>query len=371
MKIENIVIGLMMALTMWSCKNEDSSALLAENQEEENNLVSITQAQFDSSAFKIGKPTFEIFQEEIRVFGKSHLPEKQKFVVTSLMDGVVGSIDLIEGERVKKGQVLFSVLNPELINMQEEYLVLQARLPLLTEEALRQEDLAKENLTSRKDVLTSKLQLSEAATKIAAFETKFSLFGIQKDKISRENLSSRIYLRSPMNGYISAINVHQGLYMQATIPAMVVAGTDDLHLELTVLEKDAHKVKHGQKVVFYIQNNMEKPFYANVDVIKSEVNEEHMVEVHCDILDNSGVLAGMYVIADIDLGDYNLASLPESALVKVGDEQYILKMVSKEGKALEFEKILVKSLKSGNGKVAIEGLDMEGQYLIEGAYFML
>lgn len=369
-KIYNFFFCIGLFLVVQSCGSSES-ATSSEVETSQDSHITVTQMQFDSSAFELGKAVSTEFPQSIRVFGKSHLPEKNKYVATTMISGIVGSINLIEGQTVRKGQVLFSIQNPELISMQEDYLIYKNKLPLLKEEMARQEEMFKANITSKKDLLASQMLYSETLSRLASLEEKFKVYGINIQKISNQNLVSRVYVTSPMSGFVSEINIHQGMHLDASTQAMLIAGTEDLHLELDVLEKDAMKLRHGQKVIFYVQNNMDQPLQAVVDVIKPEVNESHMVSIHCDILDKKGVLSGMYVVADLDLGDTKTLSLPEEAVVKSEGKSYVLKLIEKNNDGYHFERVMIQEPLLFEKRYSIIELDSSAQYLLQGAYFMM
>lgn len=357
-------------LTIISCSSNQTETP-AENMESvEASYTHVSQAQFDSMSFELGKPEIRSFPKTIRVYGYSHIPESQKFVVSSVLEGVAGSFNLIEGQHVSKGQVLFSVLNTELINLQEEYLILKNKIPLLTEENERQQAMFAENITSKKESLASQLNLNESKSRLAALEKKFQVYGIQTSAISNENMVSKIYVRSPMNGFVSEINIHQGTFLSASSPALLISGNDDLHLELKVLEKDALNLKKGQKILFYVQNKMDKPFEAEVGIIKNEVDEDHMVSVHCEISSKAAIIAGMYVVADIDLGDESWASLPETAVTTENDKSFITELVNKDGGDMVFRKVPVVKTIGYGGWTGLTQIDTNATYLTKGAYFV-
>lgn len=109
-KIYYILFSFGLFFTVLSCGNSESD-FTAEVENAGDSHITVTQTQFDSSAFELGKAVSLDFPQSIRVFGKSHLPEKNKYVATTMISGIVGSINLIEGQSVRKGQVLFSIQN--------------------------------------------------------------------------------------------------------------------------------------------------------------------------------------------------------------------------------------------------------------------
>lgn len=112
------------------------------------------------------------------------LPEKNKYVISSYLGGVVNDMNLINGQRVNKGQVLFRLTNPELITWQQEYIELQGQHDYLKDEYQRQKTLAEENLSARKNYLKADADLKMNEAKIAGLEKKLELLGFSPSKIN-------------------------------------------------------------------------------------------------------------------------------------------------------------------------------------------
>ena len=70
--------------------------------------------------------------------------------VSALIGGRVQSVEVIEGDKVRKGQVIARLSNPEFIKMQQEYLSAKSNIPFLENDYLRKKELLKDGITSSK-----------------------------------------------------------------------------------------------------------------------------------------------------------------------------------------------------------------------------
>lgn len=122
------------------------------------------------------------------------VPPESKADVTALMPGTIRDIFIKEGDMVSKGQTLVTIVNPEFIKMQEEYLNAQNDLQLATSEYNRQKGL------SEKYLLPKTFQEAESSykmlqTKINSLKSQLSLIGIDITNLTSDKITSVIVVK--------------------------------------------------------------------------------------------------------------------------------------------------------------------------------
>ena len=68
-------------------------------------------------------------------------PNNNKATVAALFSGVVKTLNILEGDYVRKGQVIATIANPEYIRVQEQYLTTISRIAFAEQEYRRQNEL--------------------------------------------------------------------------------------------------------------------------------------------------------------------------------------------------------------------------------------
>ncbi len=359
-----------------ACKNESmpTEAPAEATPVEEVGLIALTQKQFDASGYEMDGFARRQFSTNLKVNGMIHLPEKNKAMVSSYLGGVVNGMDLIPGQWVKKGQRLFTLTNPELINWQQEFLETKGQLDYLKDEHARQKQLAEENISARKNYLRAQADLNMAEAKYAALSTKLRMIGINPASIQAQELVHSLGVYAPISGYISDIQTVNGSFLNATVPALEISNTDHLHMELKVMETDVNKLRDGQKIRFSTQGNPQATYTATVHLIEKMVDENRMVNVHChlDETPDQHFLVGMYVTAEIMLVAAESAALPEEAVVSVEDRYYVL--MQEEDGTLNFLQKEVEPGERQNGYVQIlnsTAFQPDDIFLTRGAYYQI
>ncbi|MCG7860244.1 efflux RND transporter periplasmic adaptor subunit, partial [Flavihumibacter sediminis] len=72
---------------------------------------------------------------------------------------------------------------------------------------------------------------------LKGYGEKLRLVGLQPEQLTSENLSRSVALRSPINGYVSKVNVNIGKYVNPTDVLFELINPDDMHGALTDFEK--------------------------------------------------------------------------------------------------------------------------------------
>ncbi|MCB0851543.1 MAG: efflux RND transporter periplasmic adaptor subunit, partial [Bacteroidetes bacterium] len=292
--------------------------------------------------------------------------------------GYVRFIDLIPGEKVRKGQLLFTLENPEFVQMQQDYLEAKAQLAYLQSDYERQKTLAGENIASQKKFLKAESDYQVTLAQMEGLKKRLSMMGISAEKLVPEKLSSSISIYAPVTGHITSINAMKGMFLNPTDVAIELVNTDHMHLELNVFEKDILKVKEGQKIRFRIPDASTEVFNAEVHLIGKEVvGENRVVRVHGHLEENKNApdfVPGMFVEADIITDEYASKGLPEQAIVEVDNQSFVLVSKGKKEGINQFEKIKVITGPREKGFVQILNSDdfSAGQtVLVEGAFHLI
>jgi len=148
-------------------KKESNEPILIEDNEI-SGIVTLTHSQFLSSEMKLGSLSKQVFHNSVKANGIIDVPPENKASVSAYFEGYVKEINLLPGQEIIKGQVLFTLENPNYIQIQEDFLVAKARLGYLKSDYERQKELVKDNVTSQKNYLKAE---SEYRATLAIYES--------------------------------------------------------------------------------------------------------------------------------------------------------------------------------------------------------
>jgi cobalt-zinc-cadmium efflux system membrane fusion protein len=237
---------------------------------------------------------------------------------------------MLPGSKIKKGQVVATVENPEFIEFQREYLEALANSDYLKADFERQQTLNDEQVSSTKVFQKAKSSYLTNKANIQALESKLRLIGINPTTARSGNISSVVNVYSPINGVVRDVYINTGKYFNPQDVLMDITDASDLHIELKVYEDDIPLIRNGQRIRFRLANAPEKWMEAEVFLIGNNVREDRSITIHGHLkVHIEDLLPGMFVNAAIEVEAVQLYAVPEDAVVRFEGKHYIFKSIGK------------------------------------------
>lgn len=362
-----------------SCSKEnDGNGIPVESGPENNpEVVTVTSEQFAKAGMELGSISNRNFSDRIKVTGILDVPPAYKADVSVFYGGAVKSIQLLPGQAVKKGEALFVMENPEYVEMQQNYLTARNKLSYLKAEYERQKELYEAKISSKKKYTKAESDYFTALAEYNALEKKLGLLNINTAGLDFSNLTTTVVVRAPISGSVTAVNITRGQFLNPNTVAVSIVGTDHIHLELKVFEKDIAKIKKGQTVRFVLPDNPGKHYDGEVFLVSKAVNEiDRTINIHGHLKNESikrELLPGMYIEAEIFVNENIRPALPSGAIVDVDGEKYILVQEEFNNNKYVFGKIRVETGKSNDGFTEIINPEsIEGKkVLVKGAFNLI
>ncbi|QRQ62310.1 MULTISPECIES: efflux RND transporter periplasmic adaptor subunit [Sphingobacterium] len=287
--------------------------------------ITFTADQYKLSDIQTGKVEKRSLSGIIKMTGTVDAEPGDIASVSAPLGGYITTAGLLQGQEIRKGQLLATLENPEFISMQQEYLESLGRLEFLEEEYKRQRDLRQEDVNSAKTFQQVSSDLRVIKAKISGLQQQMALVGINSVALKKtNNITRTANVYAPISGFIKTSNINRGKYVAPTDVLFEIMGTSDLHLRLNAFEKDMAKIKKGQTVKFSLSNETSYDRTANVYLVGQAADDNKMIAVHCRFTKQSGLLPGMYVKAFLETGAELRDAVPTDALVQLEGENYIV-----------------------------------------------
>jgi membrane fusion protein, heavy metal efflux system len=321
--INKILALLFTTVLITSCGSKTEETKEEAHHEELASVVELTPEQAKIINLKLGKIEMKDLSGAIKVNGMLDVPPQNLVSISAPMGGFVKSTELLQGMKVTKGQTIVIIQHPDYIQMQQDFLETKSQLEYLELEYKRQLELSKDNVNSQKTLQQAKSQYEGMLAKNAGLKSKLQLIGINLEKLSSQSIQNSIIITSPINGYVTSVNVNIGMYVNPTDIMFKIVDTEHLHAELTVFEKDVPKIKIGQKVRFTLANETEERF-ATVYLIGREISSDRTVRIHCHLdKEDMDLLPGMFLKAYVEAGTQSVPAVPSDAIVNFEGKHYI------------------------------------------------
>lgn len=364
---------LLLALGLSACSkssselNEDSGS--AEEVLNSNELV-LTDDQVKKLNLEFGKIEKHTLGATVKVNGVLDVPPQNLVTISAPLGGFVKQTELLQGMKVKKGQVLALMEHPDYIQLQQDYLDAKDQLELLELEYKRQQELATENVNSTKTLQQAKSSYNRTKVKADGLKARLAMINITPSALENGEIKQTISITSPISGYVSQVNVNLGMYVNPTDVMFRIVDTDHLHAEVQVFEKDVTKLKIGQHMRFRLVNeNVER--LADVYLIGKEISSERTVRVHCHLeKEDSSLIPGMYFSGIIEVGDKPVLAVKNDAIVNFEGKDYLF--VTRAKNTFELIEIKAGVTDAGFTEVILsEGFDVSASIVTQGTYTLI
>ena len=358
--MKNIVYKIILCIALIlgvGCK-EKTTVIENTHESKNENIIELTDAQLKQTEIVIGKVVKRKIGHEISVNGMIDVPPQGNISVTVPYGGFLKYTAMLPGTRLKKGQIIATVENPEFIEFQRDYLEALANNEYLKADFERQQTLNNEEVTSTKVFQKAKSSYLTNKANIQALESKLRLIGINPSSVKNGKISSVVNVYSPINGIVRDVYINTGKYFNPQDVLMDITDASDLHVELKVYEDDIPLIRMGQRIRFRLANAPNKWMEAEVFLIGNNVREDRSITIHGHLKEkNEDLLPGMFVNANIEVEAQEQYTVPEEAIVRFDSKHYIFKSLGKrkenEQTMNDFEMIEISKGNEEEGFVAI------------------
>lgn len=350
-----------------SCKSKNAIEPVSQTS---SNIISLSEIQYQNAGIEISKMEQRLISSVLKTNGKIDVPPQNMISVSVPLGGYLKFTQLLAGTHVNKGEILAVMEDPQYIQLQQDYLTTKAQLLYSESEYLRQKALNEDKTTSDKIFELAKATFQMQQIQLKSLEQKLKLIGLNPQNVNPETISKNINIYSPITGFVSSVNVNIGKYVTPSDVLFELVNPSDIHLTLTVFEKDVNKLSIGQKLLAYTNTNPEKKYPAEIILISKSLTNDRALEIHCHFEQyDKSLLPGMFMNGEIDIKATEANALPNDAIVRFENKQFVFIQDAEK----KFKMIEVQPGNSENGYTELENADnLKNEFfVIKGAYNLL
>ena len=246
-----------------------------------------------------------------------------------------------EGERVKKGDLLFEFYSPDLVNAQEEYV-----------QAIRS---ANRRLMSASRERLLALDISEKQINSLA-------------KLKRVSQYVQVY--APQDGIVAKLKVREGMFVTPRQDIMSLADLSSVWLQAEVFESQANWVKEGASAVVRLSYLPGQEWEGKVEYIYPSLDAKTRTLKARLRFDNPGEKLKPNMFANVVIyggAKKNVIVIPNEALIRTGSDARVIVAM---GKGRYQPRPVKVGIESGNWVEIIDGLT-EGDTIVTSGQFLI
>ncbi|WP_051269673.1 efflux RND transporter periplasmic adaptor subunit [Flavobacterium suncheonense] len=368
-RYRSIFIMLSLSFLFINCKSEPKTEPQFQAETDENTVV-LTDAQFKNADLTFTKLSEKNMANVLHLNGKIDVPPQNMISVSVPLGGYLKTTKLLPGMPVTKGQVLATMENPEYVKLQQDYLQAKSKYNYALLDYNRQKDLNESQAASDKIMQQAQTEMNNQQVAMHALGEQLKLININPNTLTATKISKSIPVLSPINGFVSKVNVNVGKYVTPSDILFELINPSNIHLNLKVYESDVNVLKIGQSVTAYTNANPEKKYPAKIMLINRDITTNGVTEIHCSFSQYSKeLLPGLYMNADIETVSSLDNSLPEQSIVNFEAKNFVF--VETEKQTYKMEEVTLGT--EENGFVTIKNSEiLKGKTIVnKGAYTLL
>ncbi len=313
-----------------------------EESSENDSSIKISSAVINNLGVVTEEVIGERLERHIETIGHVQADEDKIISVNTYTDGWVRNLRInAVGETVKKGQILFDLYSPTLIQAEQEYiLALEHQKSSLIE-------------SGEKKLITLGL-------------TKEQIGLLKKTRKAEQN--SHIFAKA--SGVVSKLNIREGMFVKPNIPLLLIEDLNFVWVHVSIYEKEANWVKKGQIAVATFPAIPGVQWQGEVVYVYPTLDKlTHTISARLKFPNPDLLLKpNMYAAISIYIPN-NQASLtvPRSSIIPKGAERYVI--LSLGNGRFKSQKVTLGN-ESGKKVSVLSGLN-EGDLVVTSGQFLI
>ena len=367
-KTTAIIVSL---LFLNACGSKETKTVTPEEIVSET-TVELTDAQLKNSEIKTGKIEQRNISSLLKVSGKIEVPPQNMVSVSVPMGGYLKSTKLLAGMHINKGEIIATMEDQQYIQLQQDYLTAKAHFGSIEKEYLRQKDLNQSKASSDKVFEAAQTEYISQKVLLKSLSEKLKLININPFNLNENDISRSINIPSPIDGFVSQVKMNIGKYVTPTDVLFELVNPADIHLQLTIFEKDLDKVFIGQKIFAYNNINPNKKYNCEIILIGKDVSPERAVQVQCHFEQyDKSLIPGMFMNAEVEVATHNAFVIPNDGLVRFEGKQYVFTQT--ENKKYQMQEVSTQNTENGFTQITfLDSTEMRNKiFITKGAYTLL
>jgi len=299
-------------------------------------------------AVSFSLPKTEDFKHYIEIQGV--VKADKNIEIKPELGGTVLTINVIEGQKVKKGQLLIHLDDSSLQNKITE---INTQLSLAKTTFERQKRLWDQKIGSEMQFLQAKTQLE----------------GLENNKATLDNQVSKMRITAPFSGIVDEIFPKKGELTNPQLPVIRLVNLDKVYIEADVTETFLPFIKVGNEALISFPS-INKEIKSKIALIGNVINPNNRSFKTKINIKNSDNTLKPNLLADIKIIDFeaNGIIIPSSLIQKnkQGDN-YVYTVSNKNSEYVVLKRLVEVTKEYDQNSLIISGLKMNDSLVNKGA----
>lgn len=234
----------------------------------------------------------------IECFGVIDVPPSSVNEIFAKANGYIIDLNVLEGQHVKKGELIAEIESPEFAQLQKEYKSAKATYDWQKLNFERNQQLYSNKTISDKDFQTIEKDYALAKSTYFGLKEQLIAIGFDAEQLLSAS-SSKLTIRSKTHGTVVKVNVKNGSRVSPETHLFTIIDKTHLHVEMSVSASYITQVK--EEMSFYFLNGLDT-VKGSVYLINDLIESDNTVKVHGhfnEVKDEEKLIVGQKVFVNI------------------------------------------------------------------------
>ncbi|WP_297441294.1 efflux RND transporter periplasmic adaptor subunit [Sulfurimonas sp.] len=218
--------------------------------------------------------------------GTYEYPLHNKYTISANTDGFITSINIKPYATVTKGDKLFSLKSPKLLDLQSKYIATILEKEYYDKEVTRLIPLVKKGAVANKKLIESQNNLEKLTASVAFKEDVLLAYGMSKQQLkyinSKHKPDPTLNIYAPASGSIASLNVQSGSFVTQGAVLSLLVNTSECHFEISMNWKEADSLHISQKLFTDTEEFEVFAFAPNIDTLSQTRSIDLHQEGNCN-----------------------------------------------------------------------------------------
>jgi len=311
-------------------------------------------------------------EQGVECFAELTFNQNKLAQINPLVGGIVKSVEVDLGARVKQGALLARITSAAIGEAQSAYLEALAEGELREKAVVRQRKLRDERISSDKDLQEAEAAHQSALASLQQARQHLIVLGFDSARIraltDHDAAPGVLDLRAPFAGEIIERTAVAGAMVEMGKPLFTLADTSVLWAMVNIPETQVGRVRLGQKVELTVDALPGRVFTGTLTWLSSGVDERtRLARGRAEVANTEGLLkAQMFVHARIvTTGSPASMVVPEAAVQDVAGKSVVF---VKSGEDLYEARAVTRGVRRDGQVQIVAGLRPADEVVVAGAF---
>ncbi|WP_321473703.1 efflux RND transporter periplasmic adaptor subunit [uncultured Paludibaculum sp.] len=361
------------ALVLSGCKGPASVAEAQSKEGKPRDAMSIRVTSDMQRHIRVGRPSMSPVAAMLDVAGRVEADENRIARVNSPVSGRIVDLEVVEGQTVKRGQVVAVIRSTELTNAQTDFLKAISQRRLADKAVDRAKRLLEAGVIGEAELQRREAELVQATAEVSSSRDQLAVLGMTEEALDKlqtsRTINSLFQVLATIDGTVLERKATIGQVVQDAEVVCVLSDLSTVWLVADLPEQSAGEIEVGKSVDAEIPALPGQIFHGKLSFVSATVNPEtRTVRIRMDVPNPRGKLKPA-MLATMLLKDDSQKQLlvPSSAVVREGNQDHVYVQT---GEGVFAMRPVQLAGEFDESRVVVNGLNGDETIVLDGAFHL-